>query len=1132
MKTRPTRRTQALWLLTPCIAALLAACSSDDGHPRGTGSGSPPDGSHQPADPGTSSPSTPDPEQQDLSTLKWNPTFEPDFNNLQPQPWVEPVSTAERDTVVVHADELVFLAAESPEVRDWAPGRVVVSAPGEGIGKNPLGFARRVVSVRDEGDKIIVATETVGIDDLVTGDFQTTYDPATAKDVDLSQLDLEWAAKNLYMYSPDVFMPGEPLLDDEEFYGPYGTTYGQQPFFGSIVKAVSGAAKAVASVAQNAISAITPASFSGSVSISPEMSGQAAFPLFTNMNYKKTLRGGNTPIELYIKGSAGMRARALVNPGFQVGAIVPNIVHKNRPPFTSWINVDARAEAGVHLDFDLEAGIASAGGKAGSQLQEALDEGSAFAQDVMSRERQALFGDADMKPAGGWRKPIYISKPSTKVLMAGPVPVVLVSTVQVDVECGFEAKAAIKGSVDWEQSATFKFSARYESGGRPTMSGPSFDRRSRRDVQVLGSGSIAVTCGLIPRINTMLYDTAGLTVGMRASLVARASYESKCAETTTRPKGAVAVGLYGNVGLQLGARLQAPGSSFAGIAGQNAGFDIGPIEPWNTEFPIYEKTWDIERGLGYCTPTCKNGKRDERETDLDCGGGGCEACKADKKCKVNSDCAAPASCTAGVCKAQPCFDGVLSGKESDVDCGGTCAAKCYVGKACNSAADCASGFCKRSNGRGVCVADQCSDGIKNGDETGVDCGGSCATKCATGAQCAVDADCASGYSNGTHCVASSCLDRKLTAGETDLDCGGVNECARCGVGMKCTVHSDCSRGPHALLCTDGTCQRPTAPGCDDGNWTGNETDVDCGGSCGATCDINMMCKSGSDCASGSCYQNRCVECETGSQCASKVCSSHACAAPRCDDGVKNGSEGDLDCGSSCAAKCVLGQTCHVGADCASTRCSSGFCVECTAGDQCRSGICTDNACAPMPKFNIGGAVDGLAAGEQVTIALNGSDSLTISANEGFTFPTKVEKEAPYEVKVTTSPGTKHCVVQRGSGVVGNTDVTDVKVFCGARSYLMREAPPWSTTLPTYSCLEACALVFGGTAGDYACSISPETITHTAWVSGFGDNSYCSVNDNPRPETFKAGTNYGPGAFSAYVSDHCYRDEDRNYCFPK
>ncbi len=920
-KPSSRRRVAALGLLVPCLAALVA-CSSDVGDtPRSEPT--PPDNTTP--DPTPPPPTTPD-GQEDLASLVWKPQFAPDYNNLTAHPWVEPVSKAQQDTVVVRADELEFLAAESPEVRDWAVGRVIVSAPGEGAGKNPLGFARRVVSIRDEGEKIIVTTESVGLEDIVTGDFQSTYDPAKATEVDLSKLDLEWAAANLYTSSPYVYMPGEPLLDDyaldELDYMP------GDPFFGKIVKAVGGAAKAVVKVAQNAYSAITPSSFNGSISMSPSISGGGSFDLFRNMQYKKQLNGGRYPVELYIKGSADVTASALVNPGFQVGATIPNVLHNKADRFASWINVDARAEAKVGLNFDLEAGISSAGGKAGSALEASLEKDAALAQDVLTRARTSMFGDPDMKPAGGWRRPIWISKPSTQVLMAGPVPVVLVSTVQVDVECGFEAKASITGKVAFEQAYTFKFNARYESGSNPKLTGPTFDKRSRRDVQVLGSGSLAVTCGLIPRINTMLYDTAGINVGMRASLVAQASYQSKCAETTTTPKGEVGVGLYGNLGLQLGARVQAPGSSYAGKAGQSAGFDIGPIEPWNTQFSIYEHTWQLARGPGYCTPLCMNGTRDAAETDVDCGGGACQTCAPEKKCKVNSDCKSGTSCSGGKCKATPCSDGVVSGSETDIDCGGTCATKCSVGKGCQSAADCASGYCKRSAsaGLGVCVADHCADGVRNGDESGVDCGGATCGKCKTGALSAVDNDCESGFSDGTYCVASSCQDRKVSAGESDIDCGGNSACNRCGVGQSCTAHADCSRGPHALLCVAGKCSRPLAVGCDDGAWTGNETDVDCGGSCGATCQNGNACKLDADCISGNCLAGACVECVSGAQCASNVCSaSHTCSAPSCNDQTKNGNETDVDCGGSCSTKCAVGKACSVGADCASGDCQASVC---------------------------------------------------------------------------------------------------------------------------------------------------------------------------------------------------------------
>lgn len=67
----------------------------------------------------------------------------------------------------------------------------------------------------------------------------------------------------------------------------------------------------------------------------------------------------------------------------------------------------------------------------------------------------------------------------------------------------------------------------------------------------------------------------------------------------------------------------------------------------------------------------------------------------------------------------------------------------------------------------------------------------------------------------------------------------------------------------------------------------------------------------------------CVECTHNSQCASMVCDlgSHGCAPPSCSDGVKNGSETDVDCGGTCPAQCASGQGCLAHTDCAPGACS-------------------------------------------------------------------------------------------------------------------------------------------------------------------------------------------------------------------
>lgn len=88
------------------------------------------------------------------------------------------------------------------------------------------------------------------------------------------------------------------------------------------------------------------------------------------------------------------------------------------------------------------------------------------------------------------------------------------------------------------------------------------------------------------------------------------------------------------------------------------------------------------------------------------------------------------------------------------------------------------------------------------------------------------------------------------------------------------------------------------------------------------------------------------------------------------------------------------------------------------------------------------------------------------------------------------------------------------------AYGLDDAPAWLDMPPTFSCLEACATVFGGAPSDWACSIDQKAVTHTAWVTGFGSDMYCPGNE-PADETFKAGDRYdGPGAFSAYANDWC------------
>ena len=95
------------------------------------------------------------------------------------------------------------------------------------------------------------------------------------------------------------------------------------------------------------------------------------------------------------------------------------------------------------------------------------------------------------------------------------------------------------------------------------------------------------------------------------------------------------------------------------------------------------------------------------------------------------------------------------------------------------------------------------------------------------------------------------------------------------------------------------------------------------------------------------------------------------------------------------------------------------------------------------------------------------------------------------------------------------------------SYAVSSGPSWTDDGPVYTCLEACAIVFGGVASDYKCSTDGVLVNNQAWSSSWG--SGCNV----VAEDYKFGTNTACGSnmcyTSAYVSDWCYSGET-NYCF--
>jgi len=82
---------------------------------------------------------------------------------------------------------------------------------------------------------------------------------------------------------------------------------------------------------------------------------------------------------------------------------------------------------------------------------------------------------------------------------------------------------------------------------------------------------------------------------------------------------------------------------------------------------------------------------------------------------------------------------------------------------------------------------------------------------------------------------------------------------------------------------------------------------------------------------------------------------------------------------------------------------------------------------PAATYTVGGTVAGLSG--SVTLANNGGDARTVSANGAFTFATSLATGAGYAVTVTAQPATQTCTVASGAGNVASANVGNVAVNC-------------------------------------------------------------------------------------------------------
>ena len=195
------------------------------------------------------------------------------------------------------------------------------------------------------------------------------------------------------------------------------------------------------------------------------------------------------------------------------------------------------------------------------------------------------------------------------------------------------------------------------------------------------------------------------------------------------------------------------------------------------------------------------------------------------------------------------------------------------GTACGANLTCVNGACTGCAAPSDCPGndDECKTRTCNAGQCGFSF-----TASGTALDAQVEGDCKEAVCDGAGNTQSVNDDSDLPANDGS-QC--TNEICTAGV----PSHPNKAKGTACdhnggLLCNGaGAC---VAPSCDDELHNGDETDVDCGGSCG-------VCPNGGGCAENA-------------DCASAKCTGNICQAPTCNDGVKNGNETGVDCGGSCS----------------------------------------------------------------------------------------------------------------------------------------------------------------------------------------------------------------------------------------
>ena len=261
-------------------------------------------------------------------------------------------------------------------------------------------------------------------------------------------------------------------------------------------------------------------------------------------------------------------------------------------------------------------------------------------------------------------------------------------------------------------------------------------------------------------------------------------------------------------------------------------------------------------------PTCNDGVQNGNETGVDCGGPDCADCPTCNDGVQNGN-ETGVDCGGSDCATCPtCNDGVQNGNETGVDCGGPDCADCPT---CNDGVQNGNETEIDCGGSDCAACPTCNDGIQNGNETGVDCGGSDCADCNSGCNDNVvtisitldnypgetswtlkNASGTTVASGGTYggetngstvmieeCLSDGCYDFTINDSYGDGICCSYGSGSYTVSGNGSALASGGAFGSSETtnICVGGG----SAPTCSDGIMNGNETGIDCGGSC-SPCD--------------------------------------------------------------------------------------------------------------------------------------------------------------------------------------------------------------------------------------------------------------------------------------------------------